>query len=528
VIAIGLAALALLLRLWGIERQPLWLDEAMTAHIVHAPNGLDHVHNTPPLYYLLLRGWCAWFGLGNGALRSLSAVAGALTVFASFHAARRAFGERAAIATAVFVTFSPIHVHYSQEARAYALLLLETTVALWALWSLAHERRRGTWVVLLLANFTALTTHYLAAIPLAIAHPLVAFLAPRAGRRAAITAIGTAGVGAALLLVPWLLFWSRRTAYEANDMEWLGLLWSQMRAWEPFTLSFELLLLGGQAGHTPIFLKQFGSLAFPEELRIVALAGLVVAAVATVVGGRRGALAWRTPALQCAVLATAPLVVLWGLSFGKPVYCPGRYDLIAWPGLVLLVGGLVAHVGAGPRLASAAAVVGFGAFAVGVGVKDWRYLTADAAPDPLRPVAELLATNAKRDETVILTGAVGVPVLAHLYQRGFTWVERRCRSAGGEVEFGLRLLPASLEDAPATATRYVRAVADGSLPAELRRLLPESRPAGVWLVLGDELRTGGQDAAMEAIGRGLFDELRAAGFTIVGGEPRLGVAHLRR
>lgn len=528
-VPLALAVVALLLRLFAIDRQPLWFDEAMTLHIVHAPNGLDHVHNTPPLYYVLLRGWCACFGNGIAALRSLSAVVGALTVLASFHAARRAFGERAALATAVFVTFAPIHLYYSQEARAYALLVLVLTVALHAVWSLAAERRRFAWIVLVVANVAALMTHYLAAIPLAIAHLLAALSAPRGERRAAVVAIGSAGLAAVGLLVPWLLFWSSRTAYESRDMEWLTLLWSRMAAWEPFADSFELLLLGGQENRTPVFLKQFTTMSFPEWLRVAALVGCGGFGAVVAARARHATAGWRTTALQCVALVGGSLVVLWLVSFVKAVYCPGRYDLIAFPGLAVLVGGGIALLPTVPRAARTVAAAALLPFGLGIAVKDWRYMTAEAAPDPSRPVAAILAAGAKADETVILGGAVGVPVLAHLYQRGFTWSERRCRTENGDVEFGLRLLPASLEDAPATVARYLRVVADGSLPEELRRLLAETRSAGVWLVIGDELRTGGRDPAMESVGRGLFDVLRGAGYVIVdGGDPSLGVVHLRR
>jgi len=39
-LALGLFVAALCLRLLGIGTQPLWFDEGMTTHIVHAEDGL--------------------------------------------------------------------------------------------------------------------------------------------------------------------------------------------------------------------------------------------------------------------------------------------------------------------------------------------------------------------------------------------------------------------------------------------------------------------------------------------------------
>jgi hypothetical protein len=160
--------------------------------------------------------------------------------------------------------------------------------------------------------------------------------------------------------------------------------------------------------------------------------------------------------------------------------------------------------------------------------KNWTYFAAPAAPSLEAAVAAHLVANGKREDTVVLCGGTGVPVLAALAQRGFVWADRTCRSPAGDVAFGCRLLPTSLEAAPATMTRYVRALADGSLPADLQKIVMEAGAAGIWLVLGTDLRTGGSDAEKEAAGRRLFAVLHDAGYSIAGGDASLGVAYLRR
>jgi hypothetical protein len=72
--AVPLAAVVLLgMRVWLAATQPLWLDETWTAAIVSAPGARFwrevYLDVNAPLYYLLMRGWTAVFGLGDLALR---------------------------------------------------------------------------------------------------------------------------------------------------------------------------------------------------------------------------------------------------------------------------------------------------------------------------------------------------------------------------------------------------------------------------------------------------------------------------
>jgi len=518
------ALVALALRLWQLDGQPLWLDEALTAHIAHAPDGLDFVHNTPPLYHWLMRGWCDWFGVGAAGLRSPSALAGAAFVWLSFHTARAVFGPRAAFATATLVLCSPLHLYYSQEARAYSLLLCELMLALWMLWRLGERRSLGTWLALVAASTAALHTHYLSAIPLALAYGGIGLWGPAASRGPSAKASLAAGSTACLLLVPWLLWWRGHTPFEPSDMQWLELLWSGTSGPAAVGHSLELFLLAAQAGRAPVFLKQFTSMPFADWLRIAALvaAGLLL-----------GLGLWRThhtpqrrAMWQCLLLALGPLLCLWAISVVRPVYCPGRYDLIAFPGFVLLLGQSIAAATRGPgRALRGLALVATGVLAFAVAGKDWRYLTAAPAPDPAPEVADHLRTNVPDGDTVILCGTVGLPVLAQLYRHDFVWIDGQCRSAGLR-RFRCRLLPPSLEAAPAAVSRYLRTLEDGSLVAELQQMVAPITAPGIWLVLGPELHGDDRDPAMQQLGLGLFEVLHDAGYEFAGGVPELGIAHL--
>lgn len=526
-IALVLAALAVALRSCSLGTQPLWFDEALTAHIAHAPNGLDFVHNTPPLYHWLSRWWSHWFGIGPAGLRSLSAVAGALFVWLSFQVARAAFGPRTAVIAALVALLSPLHLYYSQEARAYALLLDALLLAQWMLWRVVEGQGRGSWILLVLASVAALYTHYLAAIPLALGY-LAAWLPSEAAMRwRAAKSLAAAGLSAVALLLPWLLWWRAHTPFEPRDMQWLAVLWERLAGGRAFAATAEMFVLGAQAEHAPVFLKQFSVLSFPEPLRV---AGLAAAALLLVLGvgrtlarggGERRALA------QCLAIAVGSAACLWLVSLVRPVYCPGRYDLIAFPAFVLVLAHAIAvATSAASRAVRALAVVAAAGLAVAVATKDWRYLTAPASGDANVAAAEYLRDHIASGEAVVLTGSVGLPVLARLYCDDFVWVAPRCRSARGDVEFSCRLLPPSLEQAPGATSRYLRAVEDGSLVADLRQLELPADATGIWLLLPADLHGAEADPARTAVARRLFAVLHERGFDLAGGAPELGAAHL--
>jgi 4-amino-4-deoxy-L-arabinose transferase-like glycosyltransferase len=125
--------------------------------------------------------WVRVFGDTEAGLRSLSALAGVLTVTAAFAAARNLATTRAALVAALLVAVSSQLVWYGQEARCYSLLVLTTTVALW-LWSRTRGRpTAGRLMAWGGAAALALATHYFAAFALLPQALLV--LADRRARR---------------------------------------------------------------------------------------------------------------------------------------------------------------------------------------------------------------------------------------------------------------------------------------------------------------------------------------------------------
>jgi mannosyltransferase len=138
IVLLGLAA-----RLFRIDHQPLWLDEALTLKRIHLDlNGLvadSFANRHMPTYFLLLRLASSFFNTGDAWLRVPSALFGAMSAGMVFVVASRVGNRRAGIVAGLLMALSPLQVQYGQEARSYTLVTLLIATALWGLLRLAEQ-----------------------------------------------------------------------------------------------------------------------------------------------------------------------------------------------------------------------------------------------------------------------------------------------------------------------------------------------------------------------------------------------------
>lgn len=139
---VAIAALALLLRLYGLGAKPFWLDEITslrraTASLHHL--ALDALHNRHyPSYFLLL--WLvARLGASQWLLRLPSAIFGAIAAALAGAIGRQVAGPRSGAIAGLFMAFSPFEVQYGQEARSYTLVSVLILIALWGLVRLVRQ-----------------------------------------------------------------------------------------------------------------------------------------------------------------------------------------------------------------------------------------------------------------------------------------------------------------------------------------------------------------------------------------------------
>jgi uncharacterized membrane protein len=159
---------AALLRFWRLGSQKLWYDEFITTRTVQARlvDLLGEVkwrEGSPPLYFFLEWAWIRIFGRGDAALRSSSAVVGTLTVVAVYALlVELRQTRRVARIGAAIVAVQPMLIWYSQEARAYALFALLTTLTVLFLVRALHRGRPIDYLLWSLVAAATFATHYFA------------------------------------------------------------------------------------------------------------------------------------------------------------------------------------------------------------------------------------------------------------------------------------------------------------------------------------------------------------------------------
>ncbi|MCX6801519.1 MAG: glycosyltransferase family 39 protein [Candidatus Diapherotrites archaeon] len=201
----AIVLLALILRVAFLEPRQFAVDEAFTFSFIQNSYAkmlelFQTVEPLPPLYPFLARAVL----LVSGSIywvRMASVLFGVASVFVSYLAAKEFFNERTALLTAAFVAFNPLCVFYSQQLRAYSLLMLLFLLLVLLLAKLSKEPKTSTLLLLGLVNALVLYTHYQGA-PILLTEAV--FLGILLKRKKITPVQGIAPLAiAAVLFLPW-------------------------------------------------------------------------------------------------------------------------------------------------------------------------------------------------------------------------------------------------------------------------------------------------------------------------------------
>jgi 4-amino-4-deoxy-L-arabinose transferase-like glycosyltransferase len=398
VILLALVAGAALLRFATLDVQSLSNDEAFTVAIASGSHGAIYdlvkaAESTPPLYYYLAWAWEEPFGIGETAMRLLPALFGTLLVPVTWAAARETLSRRVAVIAALLVTVSPLLVWYSQEARAYSLFALLSTLGFLFFVRARKAGARRDLALWSLFSALAVWTHYFAVFPVA-AEGLWLLLSARGTRAWVLAACAVPALAGAALL-PLL-------SYQEEHVP---------RAWtEAFTLWDQLRGLVQQAAVGP---RWTWLVHRPGVFAILALAAAALGLLLW-----RASAAERRGALPAAVVALSAVVPPIAISLFGDNLVATRNLIAAWPlAAIVAAAGLGAERArrAGPVLAGALAAVMLAIvvavpFDDGLQRSDWEELMARVGrPEPRRAVAVLRGFENHRVATYYLPGGGGTP-----------------------------------------------------------------------------------------------------------------------
>lgn len=333
---------AILLRIVAIDAQGLWSDEAFT--IVLADWSISDMFllptdPTPFLYYAIHKALLP-ADASIAAIRSISVVAGVLSVGLMYVLGRLAYGKAGGLLAAALLAVWSIHVDYSQEARAYSLLFfftLLTSVGFLYYANLLSREGAGRNRLIALALFGigdvfGFYTHMASVFWIALSCLMLLALVVR-GPRTRLAEVAVLFVLMALCALPGLL----RLAEQLKIGD--GFNWVRQAGLSGFIqTNLNLFLPAGLWDNTLIRTSGLTSI-----VKIV-----VVAAFAASLGvgfwlGRRRMLEWsrdRRPVLWLTLAYLMVPVIVWLYGFAlKPLFI-SRVILYSVPGMILLITGL--------------------------------------------------------------------------------------------------------------------------------------------------------------------------------------------
>jgi len=529
--AASIVVVALLLRLHRIGAEELWLDEAFSFHDVTAAGWLDALRfkDVPPLYPLLLRGWMGLAGDSEFALRLLSALLGTLFVAASIWAGREIFEPRIGLWSGVWAAVSPMHIYYSQEARPYALLTALLVVTYILLWRALRVGTYARWALVSVAVAAVLYSHYLAILALLP----TAFMLSVSPTRERVRRYVAAVVLGMLLFLPWVVWSFVLTPHPLQGVDWIRQAWERTPPLFAIPRSLDILYLGSEKGLLPITLKQFDTLAYPFALRLLGICALLLVGLwvagpwgngglALPLAGRRAAMLW--------ALLLFPLMVLWTISWAKPMYVAGRYDQLALPAFPLLLGLGLGKLQAvrrfGPALAALAAL----GLLIPVATKLFFFYRQPAVnKEQSRLTAETLVKRVADGDLVVFTDLRGYPVAYQLHRLGYRVRDGSCESESSAKRFACQMFPRELGPLPTESDVDRVANAPDVIRADLQAYLPALGPSGhtAYIVLGTYSLAGGvfsvpRDDAL------LLQQMEQLGFRPVSVDTALGMVAYRK
>ena len=126
-------AAALVIRLVHLGHESIWIDEAHTITLANGPIseliGVLIEDNHPPTHFLIVKGLVAVFGDSEEVVRFPSVILGVFSIFMIYKVGSLLFGRNVGLLSALLLTLSTFHIHYSQEARSYSLMTFLTLLS---------------------------------------------------------------------------------------------------------------------------------------------------------------------------------------------------------------------------------------------------------------------------------------------------------------------------------------------------------------------------------------------------------------
>jgi mannosyltransferase len=155
------------LRLYGLDSSSLWLDEIFTATTARLDLAsilqfhLEEAAN-PPLISVITHLFFACWGQSEFVARLPSALFGSLSILLIYEVGKELWSRKVALTGAFLLAVNAYHVHYSQEARHYALMVFLALLSVIFLLKALQRNKPLLWAGFAVSTTLGLYNHYFA------------------------------------------------------------------------------------------------------------------------------------------------------------------------------------------------------------------------------------------------------------------------------------------------------------------------------------------------------------------------------
>lgn len=202
------------LRLYGLNFQSLWHDEALQFYVATQNSFSELLHQTrsfhPPLSFLINHVFLL-LGESDFFLRLPSALFGIASLPLLYILGRDLTSSREAVIAVFVLAISPFHIWYSQDARMYSQLLFLSLLSSVLLMQALSRGKVRWWICYVLVGAAGMYTHVFMGLALAAQFVWVAVY-----QRQHLLPIMASGLAVALLFLPWALFLPWVTGFAQN------------------------------------------------------------------------------------------------------------------------------------------------------------------------------------------------------------------------------------------------------------------------------------------------------------------------
>lgn len=164
-----LTIFALILRIYNISYNSIWSDEEFTLTFSQQSFydiffGIIAGEFNPPIFFWIEHLIHLTIGIDTEfKIRIASAIFGAMTIPVFYFIGKEIYDERGGIILSTLLTLSTFHIFYSQEARAYTLMLLFTSISLLYFIKIIkseNDKTNKNWILFSAFSALAFWTHF--------------------------------------------------------------------------------------------------------------------------------------------------------------------------------------------------------------------------------------------------------------------------------------------------------------------------------------------------------------------------------